>query len=92
MQKNSQLIVDLFWKGTNQAFSAHYIIMTLQCMKRKQGIDRMNKRKGVLVEHQTEVKMSMDKTTRSNWYIQNNVYILIMDSRDGKSMVGNSEN
>ena len=66
--------------------------MTLQCMKRKQAIDRMNERKGVLVEHQTEVKMSMDKTTRSNWYIQINVYILSMDSRDEKSMVGNSEN
>ena len=64
--------------------------MTLQCMKRKQGIDRMNKRKGALMEDQTEVKMPMDKTTRSNWYYtEKNVYISSMDSRDGKSMVGN---
>ena len=61
-------------------------------MKREQGFDRMNKRKGALMEDQTEVKMPMDKTTRSNWYIRNNAYILSKDSRDGKSMVGNSEN
>ena len=58
-------------------------------MKRKPGIDSMKKRKGALMEDQTEVKMPKDKTTRSNWYIQNNAYILSMDSRDGKSMVGN---
>ena len=43
------------------------------------------------MEDQTEVKMPKDKTTRSNWYIQNNGHILSMGSRDGKSMAGNSE-